>query len=277
MPDIFQYTDYRKFLFDWLEEKKRENRAVSYRLLARQIGYKSQSYLPMLLSGKIRMSVDMCVKFCAYMKLPKKRCDYFQSMVLFGNAETHEEQQRHFDRMRSFKEAAVRIVDVDQYRYYEKWYVSAIRALLDFFPLRDEFEAIGKLLIPAVSSREVKEAFELLRELKMIRKDRDGFFRPTDAVISTGYDASGLAINTFLFNSLRLSESALGRFSRDERNFSCLTLGISEKGFQEIRQELREFRRKVLKIAEDDKADRIYQFSFQLFPMSHKYTKRGAK
>ena len=105
----------------------------------------------------------------------------------------------------------------------------------------------------------------------MIAKGKDGFYPPTDAVISSGYDASGIAINTFLFNSLRLSELALGRFSLDERNFSCLTPGISENGFKEISEELREFRRKVLKIAEDDKADRIYQFSFQLFPLSHRY------
>lgn len=277
MPDIFKYTDYRKFLFDWVEEKRQENPAVSYRLLARQIGYKSQSYLPMVLSGKIRMSTDMCIKFCAYMKLPKKRCDYFQNMVLFGNAASHEEQQRHFNKMRSFKEATVHIVDTAQYRYYEKWYHSAIRALLDFFPLRDEFESIGKLLIPSISAREVEDAFVLLKELKMIERCKDGFYRPTEAVISTGYDASGLAINTFLFNSLRLSESALGRFSREERNFSCLTLGISETGFKEIRDELREFRRKILKIAEDDTANRIYQLSFQLFPLSHRHLPRKKK
>lgn len=277
MPDIFNYTDYRKFLFDWFDEKKRENRAVSYRLLARQVGYKSQSYLPMLLSGKIRMSVDMCFKFCTYMKLPKKRGDYFQNMVLFGNAASHEEQQLYFNKMRSFKEASVHIVDTAQYRFYEKWYHSAIRALLDFFPLRDDFETIGKLLIPAITAREVEDAFKLLKELKMIECDNDGFYRPTDAVISTGYDASGLAINTFLFNSLRLSESALNRFTRDERNFSSLTLGISENGFKEIRDELREFRRKILKIAEDDTADRIYQLSFQLFPLSHRHTSRNKK
>ena len=277
MHDIFNYTDYRKFLFDWFEEKKRENRAVSYRLIARQVGYKSQSYLPMLLSGKIRMSIDMCLKFCAYMKLPKKRCDYFQNMVLFGNAATHEEQQLYFNKMRSFKEAPVHIVDSAHYRFYEKWYHPAIRALLDFFPLRDEFETIGKLLIPAITAREVEDAFGLLKELHMIKRDKDGFYRPTNAVISTGYDATGLAINTFLFNSLRLSESALSRFSKAERNFSALTLGISENGFKEIRDELREFRRRILKIAEDDTADRIYQLSFQLFPLSHRHAPRKKK
>lgn len=273
MPEIFHYSDYRKFLHDWFEEKKRENRAVSLRMIARLVGYKAPSYLSMIISGKINMSVDMCLKFCAFMKLTKKRYDYFQNMVLYGNASSHEEQKQYFDKMRTFKEASVYIVDAAQYRYYEKWYHSAIRALLEFFPLRDDYETIGRMLIPHIRKEDVCEALELLKELKMVAPDENGFYRPVNNVISTGYDASGIAINTFLMNSLHLSETALGRFKRDERNYSSLTLGISEKGFADIRQELREFRRRVLKIAEDDIADRIYQLSFQFFPLSHQHRK----
>jgi uncharacterized protein (TIGR02147 family) len=276
MPDIFLYSDYRKFLHDWYAEKKRENSAVSLRMIVRLVGYKSPGYLPMVISGKTGMSIDMCIKFCACMKLPKKRCDYFQNMVMYGNAATQEERQFFFDKMRSFKEAAVCIVDTSQYRYYEKWYHSAIRALLEFFPFRNEYATIGKLLIPEIGEEEVREAIELLRELRMIKRGRDGLYRPSDPLISTGYEASGFAINTFLFNSLRLAEAALERFKKDRRNFSVLTLGISEKGFAEIRQELREFRRRILNIAEEDKAESIYQLSFQLFPLSNSY-KTGKK
>jgi len=273
MAEIFHYSDYRKFLHDWLEEKKRENHAVSLRMIARLVGYKAPSYLSMVISGKINMSVDMCLKFCAFMKLTKKRCDYFQNLVLYGNASSHEEQKLYFDKMRTFKEASVYIVDAAQYRYYEKWYHSAIRALLEFFPFRDDYETIGTMLIPQISSDDVRDAFELLKELKMIAPDGEGYYRPVNQVISTGYEASAIAINTFLLNSLHLSEAALCRFKRDERNFSSLTLGISEKGFTEIRQELREFRRRIMKIAEDDTADRIFQLSFQLFPLSQQHRK----
>jgi uncharacterized protein (TIGR02147 family) len=86
-----------------------------------------------------------------------------------------------------------------------------------------------------------------------------------------------LTINTFLFNSLRLAENALGRFKKDERTFSCLTMGISEQGYREILQELREFRRKIMNIANNDTANRIYQFGFQLFPLSNKYFSQEQK
>lgn len=271
MIDIFKYSDYRKFLYDWYEKRKQNCKAVSYRMIARHIGYKSPSYFTMILQGKINMSLSMCLKFCTYMKLKKKECDYFQNMLLYCNSTNHEEKQKYFEKMRSFKESSVHIVSSDQYRYYEKWYHAAIRAVLDFFPFKDEYEKIGKLLIPRISAQEVKESIGLLTELKLIYLDKKGFYRMVDESISSGYDVSAIAINTFLFNSLRLSESALGKFSLNERNFSCLTLGISEKGFSEIRQEIREFRKRIMNIAAEDKASRIYQLSLQLFPLSHEY------
>jgi uncharacterized protein (TIGR02147 family) len=274
MPDIFKYTDYRKFLHDWFEEKKQENRLVSTRMIAKKVGYKSPGYLSSVIQGRNNMSLAMSLKFCAAMKLSKKECDYFQNMVLFCNAPSHKEQMVYFNKMRSFKEAAVHIVASDQYRFYEKWYHSAIRILLDFYPFNDDYETIGKLLVPNVLPEKVEASVKLLKELKLIKKDRDGYYSPTDVMISSGYDAQGMAINMFLFNSLRLSESALGRFGRDERNFSSLNLSISGKGFKEIRQELREFRRKIMKITANDEADRLYQFSFQLFPLSRQYTGR---
>lgn len=271
MLNIFHYTDYRKFLFDWFEQKKIDNPVFSYRMLARRVGYKAPSYFPMVVSGKIKMSIDMGIKFCTYMELSKKMCEYFQNMVLFGNTKSYEDQKRYFDKMQSLMDMSIQIISTTQYRYYEKWYHSAIRALLEFVPFSNDCKAIGKLLVPEVSGKDVEESIALLKELNLIEIGADGNYYPTEAVISSGYDASGMAINTFVFNSLKLSESALGQFLKCERNYSVLTLGISENGFEEIRQELREFRRKVLKIAGEDNANRVYQFSFQLFPISKKY------
>jgi hypothetical protein len=60
MPDIFNYTDYRKFLYDWFEEKKKDNPSVSFRMIAGKVGYKAPSYLPSLLACKVNSHLQ-CV------------------------------------------------------------------------------------------------------------------------------------------------------------------------------------------------------------------------
>jgi uncharacterized protein (TIGR02147 family) len=275
MTDIFKYSDYRKFLYDWYEEKKERNPSVSYRWVANKVGYRSPGYLSMLFGEKIGMSLSMGIKFAAYMKLKKRETEYFQYMILFGEAKTREEKQKYFDKLRSFREAAVYKIDATQYRYYEKWYHLAIRALLEFFPFKTEYNKIARLLIPSVTEQEAEESIYLLKKLDLIRTDENGFLRPVDALVSTGYDAQGFLLSNFIIHSLRLSQQTIDMFPRHERNFSCLTLGISRKGFEKIQQELREFRRKIMQIAATDNAERIYQLGFQFHPLSRKYKGKG--
>jgi uncharacterized protein (TIGR02147 family) len=180
MPDIFSYTDYRKYLYDWFEEKKKSNPSVSYRMIAQKVGYKAQSYLPSLIAGKINMSLSMCLRFCTVMKLSKKACDYFQTMVLFCNAASHEEKQVYFDKLRVFKEAEIHILSSDEYRFYEKWYHSAIRALVEFVPIRDEYEMLERMLVPAVNIDDIRGSVRLLEELRMVQRDDNGFLSPVD-------------------------------------------------------------------------------------------------
>lgn len=274
MSEIFQYSDYRRFLDDWYQDKKKKNPSVSYRMIARQVGYKSPGYLQMVISGKIGMSIAMGLKFASLMKLKKRETDYFECLILFGEAKTHEEKTAHFQKMLSFKETSIYTMDKNQLQYFEAWYHSAIRALLEFFPFKNEYAELARLLVPPVSAAEVQSSINLLKELGMVKEDVEGYLHPANALVSTGYEASGFFVNSYLINSLRLAEKALERFPRSERNCSALTLGISEQGFQKIQQELRDFRKRVMQIAADDTSERIYQLGFQLFPLSHKSVKK---
>lgn len=276
MPDIFKYTDYRKFLSDWYHEKKDANPSFSYRLIAGQVGYKSPAYLSMITSGKIGMSLSMSLKFASFMKLKKRETDFFQEMILFCDSKTNVEKSVHFDKMRAFRESSLYTVNKDQFEYYGTWYHSAIRSILEFFDFKNEYKEIASILVPAITPLEAEESIRLLKRLNLIDYDKEGFLRPCDALLTSGYDSSGYLVTNFMINSMRLSEKALCFFPRTERNFSCLTLGMSENGFTQIQSELREFRRKIMQIAVKDNAERIYQLSFQLFPLSKKH-RRAAK
>jgi uncharacterized protein (TIGR02147 family) len=107
MIEIFQYSDYRKFLYDWYQDKKKSNASVSYRMIARQVGYNSPAYLSMIISGKIGLSLSMALKFGAYIKLKKKEAEYFQNMILFADVKTHDEKLRYFEKLSSYKESTI--------------------------------------------------------------------------------------------------------------------------------------------------------------------------
>jgi uncharacterized protein (TIGR02147 family) len=271
MDSIFSYTDYRKFLSDFYREKKALRKSFSYRFIASRVGFKSAGHFTQILTGKANISIMLIERFAEFLNLKKREAEYFQCLVLFNQAKNHEDKKRYFDKMTSFREATVRVVDAAQYEFYDKWYYTAIHELLDFYKFHGDYRELGRRIEPAISPIEAQKAVELLSGLGFIKKDAHGYFRKTSATITTGKSAPSLAVNSFVLNSLKLSAEAIDRFPRDQRNLSWLTMSLSQKSYDEIVDELRAFRRRALDIAsQDPAADRVYQFNFQVFPLSKK-------
>jgi uncharacterized protein (TIGR02147 family) len=271
MNSIFSYTDYRKFLSDFYLEKKTERKSFSYRFIASKVGFKSAGHFTQIITGKANISIVLIERFAEFLKLKKREAEYFQCLVLFNQAKNHEDKKRYFDKMTSFREATVRVVDAAQYEFYDKWYYTAIHELLDFYKFRGDYKELGRQIEPSIPPAEAQRSIELLASLGFIKKDAHGYYRKTSATITTGNSAPSLAVNSFVLNSLKLSAEAIDRFPRDERNLSWLTMSLSQESYNEVVEELRAFRRRALDIAsQDSAADRVYQFNFQVFPLSRK-------
>ncbi len=270
MPSIFEYVDYRAFLRAWLEEQKQRNPAVSTRLFAQKAGLRSTGHMSMILGGKANISSAIAHKLSAAMKLKKRESEFFQYLVLFTQAKTPKDKNLFFEKMAQFKGSRIYEMKTHQYAFYDSWHHSALRALLEFHPAGDDCAALGRTLLPPISAEQVRASLRLMESLGLIRKNEDGAYLPTDALITTGPVEKSIGINRFVTNALDLAKRTLENGSTEKQNMSVLTLGISEKGFEAIQEELREFRRRVMRIAENDDAERVFQFSFQLFPLSKK-------
>lgn len=71
-----------------------------------------------------------------------------------------------------------------------------------------------------------------------------------------------------------LALNTLDKVPVAERNFSTITLGITEKTYQKILKELAYFRRKIIALAtNEDETERVYELNLQLFPLTKKLSK----
>ncbi len=271
---IYDFTDYRYYLKCVYNYRKSRNSGFSYRVICDKVGIKSTGHLTLILQGKANISLELALKFAEFLELKKRETDYFQYMVLFNQAGEHEDKRKYFEKMAKFRESSVYLIDTGQYEYFSKWHHSAIRALLEFVPIKEEFAEIASLLTPSLRVDEVKRSIELMERLSLIEKDAEGFFRPVDNVIDTGTDVRSLAINNYLFETMELARDAINRFPTTHRRHSWVTLGISEDGFRAVVQEIREMRKRIYEIALHDTADSVYQLNVQLFPLSKRSEKR---
>jgi uncharacterized protein (TIGR02147 family) len=276
MKTIFEYNDYRKFLKEFYDEKKIESPHFSYRYMATRVGFKSPGHFTLIIQGKANISIHLIERFADFLRLNKKEHAYFQELVLFNQARKHEDKKRHFERMISYQESSIKMLDEDQYEFYSEWYYTAVREILNFYTFDGDYAKLSKMVDPPISPLEARKAVALLEKLGLIRKIQNEAFELTDKVITTGYSAQSVAINNHIINSLRLAERALDNFPREQRNLSTISVNVSSDGYNRIVEELRAFRRRALEIAGNDEgANRAYQFNFQFFPLSRSLDEGG--
>ena len=270
MLDIFTYSDYRKYLLDFYEAEKKRNPHFSHRYIAQKVGFNSSGFFSKILQGKTNISNELALKFVDFCKLKKSEADYFGLLVLYNQAKSHADKKRWFEKILAFSKSKVKIVEVSQYEFFEKWYYVAIRELLAFYKFNGDYKDLAKSVDPPISPSQAKKAIALLERLNLIKKGPDGFYSQTDVLISTGYDAKTVAINNFQLSTLDLAKESIDRFPKEERDISTLTLSFSGPLYQTLSEKLKNFRREMLELVKNDPnpVDRVYQINFQIFPLS---------
>lgn len=273
--NIFDYTDYRKYLRDFYENRKATDRSFTVRYIAENVGFKSASFFCQLMNGRSNMSPGLVNKFSGFLGLNKKEFGFFTTLVSYNQAKNHQQKKKLFEKLISFKQSKIRTIDANLYKFYDKWYYNAIRELLFFYPFSGDFRELSKILNPSISPAEARKSVALLEEWGLIKKEASGrYVRSDNRSITTGMQAHSFYINNFQHAVLDLAKGALDLFPREERSLSTLTMSLSSEGYHKMESEIHLFRRRMLTIAEEDtRENRVYQMSIQLFPMTNATTR----
>lgn len=195
-------------------------------------------------------------------------------MISFNKAKTPSEKEHYAAEIISqaaFKNAYP--LSQDQFEYYSQWYHITLREILTLKDRPQSSQDIADSLLPGVSRTEVDEAFELLTRLNLIEKRGDAL-QVKDQNVETGEAFSNYGVVRYHKKMIQLGAEALDRFSSDEREISSVTIGLSEANFKKIKQMIVDFRSQLMKISEEDQGrDHIYQYNFQVFPLTRRRDK----
>jgi uncharacterized protein (TIGR02147 family) len=268
---IYDYTDYRQYLRGYYTEQKVKNPVFSYRYFAQRAGFNSSGLYKDIIDGRTGITRSLILRFSKAMKLTPKQQEYFETMVYFNDARTTDEKKLYFERMAKFYDSKAFRVEVSQYEYYSKWYYIAVRELCAINNFKDDYPAIAQALDPPIRQEQAKKAVEVLTKLGLIQKDKNGYYKAVDKILTTGAEVKSLAIANFQKTMMDLAKEAIDRHPAEQRNISTLTFSVSQKTYNSIKTELDACRKRVLgMIDRDENEDRICQLNMQLFPLSRK-------
>ncbi|MBD3419096.1 MAG: TIGR02147 family protein [Chitinivibrionales bacterium] len=266
--DIFRYNDFRSFLYDAWKICSKQFPYFSLRYIASRLDMKSHSSFTQIIRGRLRLNKEKLPKISKLLRMSKREFQYFERLVHYNQAKSPIEQRERLSELSSFVQLNITYIEPRSYEIYTKWYHTAIRALVAAIDISDQFDKIANTLSPSISVSEVRTSIRLLEKLGLIERDIENVLKPTDSIISTGDPELPNAIANYNLQMIDLAKEALDGFPKKQREFSTLTLGISEKSYGRIKEEFSRFRKNLLHIVKEERhADRVYQANFQLFPL----------
>jgi uncharacterized protein (TIGR02147 family) len=266
---IFQYTNYRTFLNDIYEEKKKANSKFSYQYFARKAGFKAKTFIFKVLKGQKALPKSGVFRVAKALGLGKKETDYFEAIVNFLHAKSVDERDFYFQRMQSLTpNHPAAELRRSQYQYFSQWYYAPLRELVAMNNFKNDYKTLAKQLSPSITPAKAKKAVKFLVQLGLVKKLPSGKYEQTNKAITTGDEVQSLAVQKFQKENMKLAAEAIDRHKRETRDISTLTAGLSKVGFEKIKAEIQAFRKKLVEIADKDQTpERVYQINFQLFPL----------
>ena len=273
MKDIFKYIDYRAFLADFYQEKKKTTRFFSYRYFADRANIKSPVFLKQVIDGERNLTRTMIEKFISALNLNKKESVFFKNLVLFNQAKEAHEKQEHYSVMLTMMDYVQEYqLKSDQYSYFDKWYTCVVRELVCIHQFNDDFAAIAAAVKPRIRPAEAKKAVQLLLRLNLLEK-QDGHYRQTNTAITSNDDMVALARRSFNSAMLLVARDANESLPPTVRNVSGITMGISKPCYEVLLAEMAAFKERVKAIVNQDTSSaQVYQLNLQLFPLSDDVT-----
>ncbi len=268
MESVYEYLDYREYLKDYYNFNKKENYYFSYRYFGNKIGVDA-SFLVKVIQKNMHISNKTIPELTKFLKFNVQESEYFELLVFYSKAKVHSDIKLYFEKLMSFRSPFVQTLISDQYEFFNDWYNIALYELLTFQSFKGDYKELAQKLIPPRSPGEVKKAINLLLKLKLIQEQSDGSLKVVNKLISTGEDWESIAVRNFQKKMIKLSSEAIDRFSKGYRDVSTLTLSLSKKQLETMKERIYSMRKELLELAEiESDAQEVYQVNFQIFPLT---------
>ncbi|MCQ2104234.1 MAG: TIGR02147 family protein [Fibrobacter sp.] len=270
IKSVFEYEDYRLFMSDYYQWKKKTS-AFSWREFAKICSFSSPNYLKVVCDGKSGLSNPGAKRVATAMGLVGAEYDYFLQLVRFAQAKKDAEKEDAYAEMINIVSShKVRVLEGESISFYESWKYPVLRELAPMMPGAKPSD-LSKACGGAFSAEEVRNALAFLTRAKFLRRTASDVYELEDRSLQASVAAIPTQVRAMHKEMANFAGEAIEKYSIDERNFSGVTIGIDEEDYAKIVEELDVCRKRIISIATAKKGgNRVYRLNLQLFPLTEK-------
>lgn len=270
--DIYQYSNYRRFLLDLFNEWGKSVYKWSYGKFSREAGFAVSNYLKLVIDGKKNLGNSGIDKIVSYFGFNKGETLFFKNLIRFNQAKSDKEKDCYFNQIKSHPEYSKYHKDSKNlHKFYSKWYNPVIRELINVKRFKNSPEWISKQLFPRISEIEAERSLSFLLKSGQIIKDENEKLMQNEPLMTTGEEVTAMSVSKYHQEMIQKAKESLETCSQNERNISSLTMAVAPDIYDKIVKEIYEFQSKIINMvtsSENENPEDVCQLNFQLFPVT---------
>ncbi|MEQ1508384.1 MAG: TIGR02147 family protein [Myxococcota bacterium] len=277
-PDLYRYLDFRAYLRDWYEARRRDDPGFSKRGFARLAGKSSPGLLSEVMDGERQLTGAMVGAFANALGLSRPEADFFDALVQFDQATDTRARRHAWERIsavRAFQEA--RPIETASAQYLSHWWFPVVRELAHRADFDPDPAWIAKRVRPQITEAQARRALEVLRELRLLEPDATGRLRPSDVVVSTPHEVEGLAVHDYHRGMLERAIESIDRFPQEDRHLLAATVSVPHALIETLKAELNGLQERILDLSSrfDGPPEEVLQVHLVMFPLSDRGRAEG--
>lgn len=277
LADYLNYRDFLRAFYLYKREKTKNNhRRYNYSFFSAAANIRSPNYLRLIIEGQRNLSEEMALKFARAMQLNKEATEEFLLMVNYGQETDPMLRNQYLKSLSDFRlQKSLRLGTINKkvLEKFPNWIGWILYALMDQEGARFTPSDLKILLRNKASETEIQNALNKLIEAgEIVINAETGEMKKGRTLGDASEDIPVDLIRRLQTQLMSLGLESLFQDSPVDREFGTLTLSLTKKEFEELRFQLRKFRKQVHKDNSiqrmQSKGERVYQLNLQLYPVS---------
>lgn len=272
-PNLFDYFDYREFLHDYYQFHKKRNAAYSYRLFARKARLGSPNYLKLVVDGKRRITDRTIFQFSRGLGLSRDEEKYFRELVMYQEVSDPDSKELHLRSLLKYqeKQRTPTPIRADRIKFLLDWHHAVIRELAITREFKEDPAWISRRLGNKITEAQAKESLDLLLRLGILQRTSLGKLEQREPLLTSSDEVPSHVIRSLHRTYLRKAINSIFSVPLEKRELSSVIVSIPSRRVKEIKEELKEFRKKLnRKYGLDRDGDDVYYVGLYLFPVTQK-------
>lgn len=273
--NVFEYTDYRKYLKEAFEERRLRNSAFSVSAFLRKAGFgvNSRGYFKLILEGRRNLSPHTLLGFAQALGLEAKESMYFENLVYYNQSKTPKEREFYFGRLSASaegNESKEFVLLKSQHTYYSHWYMVAVRQLVGLEDFREDTAWIAAQLRNKITPEQAQEALDHLTRIGLLRRDPQGQLIQSELYVKYAGGTFSEAHRKYQDQMLDRAKESLYEDDYSERYISSVTLSCSRAQMDDLKAVIDRFRDEAFRVISSRKEtpDTVFQMGVELFQLT---------